>query len=209
MNSTPRYPLSGSRRSHQPPTGHSSRERSKQADVDSTDYQTIATSLFRPRPWLDPSVGEVVQAVRADLDGNGIDEVLVVYEHVADPSRGQPGDFSLVFAHAANEGETGAKYDVLFSYATPGGTVDTSPAQASVAAIADLNGDGTMEVVVRSSVNGTTAIDVVEWTTSGPVTVLVAALLRVNDATTQSTPGREPQKDSIVAPLPKGGGSTM
>jgi len=143
------------------------------AEIDGDEYQSIASSLFRPRPWLDPSQGEVVQAVRADLDGDGVDEVIIVYERVADPSRGQPGDFSLVFSRTENKGETGAKDDVLFSYATPGGTIDTSPAQARVAAIADLNGDGRMEVVLRSSVNGTAVIDVVEWSASGPVTVLV------------------------------------
>jgi len=95
----------------------------------------------------DPGIGQVV---RGDLDGDGAAEVLVVAERLADPD-----------GLLASEGD----YSVAFLRRVVGGAVETTVVASSVpevaplatpfieayrvAALADLNGDGRMEVVVN------------------------------------------------------------
>lgn len=88
----------------------------------------------------------VTQVVRVDLDGTGTDEVVVAAEHLSDPEglAPSPGDWSMVFVRrvAGNEVTT----DVLASSIAEG---DGSPLErVQVSAVADLNGDGAMEVVL-------------------------------------------------------------
>ena len=66
---------------------------------------------------------------------------------------GGPGDFSLVVARLP-DAAGGVVDQVLYSHVTPDTPLDfPMPDRGHVAAIADVNGDGTMEV----------AIDVVYW----------------------------------------------
>ncbi len=105
----------------------------------------VAASLRIPQPRP-----RVTQAVRADLDGDGTAEVLVIADQLSDPSSpfAQPGDWSLAFVRRV-----------------VGGTVRTSVVDSHVAtdvdarylerlrvdAVADLNGDGRLEVVLNLS----------------------------------------------------------
>ena len=98
----------------------------------------------------------VSQVLRTDLDGSGTEEVVVAAGHVSDPEDLAPaaGDWSAVFLRRV-VGD-GVATDVLASSVAGGGGFD----HIQVATVADLNGDGTMEVALdgRSSTGGWTSV---------------------------------------------------
>ena len=129
----------------------------------------VAASLRIPQP--EP---RVTQAVRADLDGDGTAEVLVIADQLSDPSSpfAQQGDWSLAFVRQV-----------------VGGTVRTSVVDSHVAtdvdarylerlrvdAVADLNGDGRLEVVLNLSYHEGSVTTVYEIGADGTLaTVLMA-----------------------------------
>jgi hypothetical protein len=113
--------------------------------LDDPEYQELGESLAGELGAVDPTLGEVVQVVRADLDGNGIEEVFVTFEHMTDRGMGAEGDFSLIIARAPNADGTVVDR-VLFSNVVPAPMEFPQPDNSRVLAVADLNGDGSMEV---------------------------------------------------------------
>ena len=115
-------------------------------------YRDAAAQVLTDLGIDDPDP-EVVQVVRADLSGDGSDEVLVVAERLADPASaiGAPGDYSVLFLRQVVDGEVRTTVVEDF-YKDPGDPdEETSPyiLVYRVSAVADLNGDGVMEVVVE------------------------------------------------------------
>lgn len=93
----------------------------------------------------------VVQVVRADLDGDGSDEVLVRVERLADPGmlRLEQGDYSVVFLRHRVAGQVRIQVVAAGVAQSEAGQLPFMLAHA-VGAVADLNGDGRMEVVLAS-----------------------------------------------------------
>ncbi len=87
---------------------------------------------------------EVYQQLVVDLEGDGTDEVVIVARHVADDVIARPGDYSVVLLRKIIEGEWQTAI-LETSLAEPDSPYVLSH---SVAAVADLNGDGKMEIVV-------------------------------------------------------------
>ena len=135
-----------------------------QVGVDSPVYKQLGESLVPADQPVDPALGEVVQVLRADLDGNGVEEVLFTYQHLTDSGgMGAPGEFSLVIARYPDA--TGAVVDdVLVEHVVPTPMDAPSPDRSRVMAIADLNGDGTMEVAIGSVYWESAAVVVYEFT---------------------------------------------
>jgi hypothetical protein len=98
----------------------------------------------------------VSQVLRTDLDGSGTEEVVVAAGHVSDPEGLAPsaGDWSAVFLRRV-VGD-GVATDVLASSVAGGDGFE----HIQVATVADLNGDGTMEVALdgRSSTGEWTSV---------------------------------------------------
>lgn len=92
---------------------------------------------------------ELSQVIRTDLEGDGVHEVIVSAQHpgAADYER-EVGVFSLVFLRRVVEGEvqTAILHHSIFTAEDVG--LATSAEHAQVAAMADLNGDGRMEIVI-------------------------------------------------------------
>jgi hypothetical protein len=109
----------------------------------------------------------VTQAVRADLDGDGITETVVAAERALDRSGARPavtGDFAVVFVlqGAGAEDDTA----IVGSYvADPG--VPTAFHRFVIAALADLNGDGRMELAAYTDYPEGSALAVHEWAPAG------------------------------------------
>jgi hypothetical protein len=93
---------------------------------------------------VDASPPPITQVVTADLDGDGDDEYLVVSELVSPDLFARPGDFSAVILRklVAGRWET---FPLELSQAEADSPFLLAHA---VAAVADLNGDGVMEIAV-------------------------------------------------------------
>lgn len=122
-----------------------------QAGADALVYQQVGESFVADRPDVDPTLGDVTEVYRSDLNGDGIEEVVFGFEHLADTNGvGAAGDFSLVIARLPHADGTVAD-QVLFEHYGDDPVTFPNPGRGSVLAIADLNGDGAMEVTVRST----------------------------------------------------------
>jgi len=101
---------------------------------------------------IDDPDPDVVQVVRADLDGDGAAEVFVVAEHLADPQTllAEPGDYSLILLQRAGDGGV---VTTIFDQSIADAASQFLDV-ARLSAVADLNGDGRMEVVVDSYTAG-------------------------------------------------------
>jgi hypothetical protein len=100
----------------------------------------------------------VTQVVRSDLDGSGTFEVVVAAEHVADPGRPAAGDWSVVFLRRVVGNEVATH--VLASSSVDAGGGPAGFDRIRLSALADLNADGQMELVLdgRSADGRWTAI---------------------------------------------------
>ena len=133
-------------------------------------YQQAATAVAEAEGIEGPAP-TVTQAVRADLEGDGSDEVIVTAERPSDDSTAMlRNDVALVFLRRVDGSE--AENFVLRAF-YPG--VEEAPGDAAyrVAALADLNGDGRLEIAVRSFSAESSGLQVYELTPDGkPAPVL-------------------------------------
>jgi len=121
-----------------------------QEETDDGTYSDFARPLLVAR-GLDVENPVIKQIIRFDLDGNGENEVLVVAEDIEDSDSlfAQEGDYSLVFLRIVVEGEVQTAIlgesivDELQEGVTP------FVLSHSIAAVADLSGDGKMEMIIH------------------------------------------------------------
>jgi hypothetical protein len=114
-------------------------------------YQQLGEDAFAEES-VDASLGAVEQIVIADLDGDGDDEAIVGFEYVQDPaSPGSPGDLAaiLLVDTASRSAQTIIAANVP---SDAGDDVDFFAVidRFRVLDVADLNGDGRMEVVIHA-----------------------------------------------------------
>ena len=112
----------------------------------------------------------IFQNVAADIDADGVDEVVLVAKQVAENLFAQPGDYSVVVLRKMVEGEWQTSI-LETSLAEPQSPYILSH---SIAAIADLNGDGKMEIAVDAAYyegSGTAAYEYID-DDRGPEVVL-------------------------------------
>ncbi|WP_189010778.1 hypothetical protein [Deinococcus malanensis] len=116
----------------------------------------------------------VLGVTRTDLDGNGTQEVILEAAHFAGrqgldpPPVGMPGDYSLLLLRQVMNGRVVTT--VLGEHLAPRTPWDPGSDQPMpmatlyrLAGIADLNGDGRMEVVTFGAYYEGYALDVNEW----------------------------------------------
>jgi hypothetical protein len=111
-------------------------------------YKDAAAQLLRER-GIDDDDADVVQVVRADLDDDGKNEVIVVAERLADPQSlfARVGDYSIVFLRRVVDERL---ITTVVEEYVPVARPEETPFITSqrVAAVADLNGDGRMELAL-------------------------------------------------------------
>lgn len=109
---------------------------------------TDETVEFLASQGIDDPNPQVSQAVRSDIDGDGAAEVVVVAERISDAVswRAAPGDYGVAFLRRVVGGEVRATAIAVWSV-DPAAQFPSNLAYR-VQAIADLNGDGRMEIVI-------------------------------------------------------------
>ena len=123
-------------------------------DTDAAVYRDAAREVLVGLAIHDDADPELAQVVRADLSGDGTDEVLVVAEKLARPesAQGEPGDYSVLFLRQIVDGAV--RTTVLDSfYKDPAEEVEEPSIYIlvyRVSGIVDLNGDGVLEVVTEN-----------------------------------------------------------
>jgi len=115
--------------------------------TDDGTYAGFASALLSSR-GLDVDDPVIKQLIRTDLEGDGVNEVLVVAEDVTPGLLLQPGDYSILFMRKVIEGEV---QTAVFEETVVMDEDDQFLGAHSVGTVADLNGDGKMEIVSNSA----------------------------------------------------------
>ncbi len=110
-------------------------------------YQKAASELLAKKQLKRPPVN-IDHIFQADLDGDGTNEVLISATHYKQGlmSRGSFNDYSFVLLRKVVNGKV--HEEVLAGDFGSSAAGMNTPAQFKLSAIADLNGDGKMEVVI-------------------------------------------------------------
>lgn len=150
----------------------------RQAALDQTVYREAAGAVLAEL-GLSAQLPELSQLLRVDLNGDGSDEVLVSatrYTHRVNPRVPAPrvaaGDYSVVFLRHVVDGAV--QTQVLGSAVYPEAEEYSAPLQYSVGAVLDVDGDGTLEVIVRDIYYEGIGAIVYRWSATGMEQILSA-----------------------------------
>ncbi|WP_019588155.1 hypothetical protein [Deinococcus apachensis] len=140
-------------------------------------YRGLVRDELVRRGLKNPQV-DLLGLTRADLDGDGTDEVIVEAAYYTGrsglypPPVGEPGDYSLLLLRSVRNGKVkttvlGASLAPRLPYDPGSGAPMPMASFYRLAGLADLNGDGRMEVLTFSSYYEGFSVTVGEWTPQG------------------------------------------
>ncbi|HVF30375.1 MAG TPA: hypothetical protein VNA22_05360, partial [Pyrinomonadaceae bacterium] len=116
-------------------------------DLNNAAYKTVVTKFLAKKGFARP-VAKITEAYRVDLEGDGVEEVVLAATHYKKglASSASAGDYSFVIVRKAVG-------NVVTDHMLEGEFVQRriefgAPSEHHVSAIADLNGDGKMEIVL-------------------------------------------------------------
>ena len=145
--------------------------------TNNSTYREVVRAELLKRGLSNPQVN-LLGVTRADLDGNGTEEVIVEAAHFAErsglypPPVGAPGDYSLLLLRQVVNGRVVTT--VLGDHVAPRTPWDPGSDRPMpmatlyrLAGVADLNGDGRMELVTFGSYYEGYGLNVQEWTPKG------------------------------------------
>ena len=138
--------------------------------TDDGTYSAFAAQLLSSR-GLDVANPVIKQLLRTDLEGDGVHEVLVVAEEVTPGVVMEEGDYSIVFLRNVVDGEV---HTAVLAETVVLEEDDGFGGAHSMGAVADLNGDGKMEMVLNSAFFEGFAVSVWEYVDDdlGPLQVM-------------------------------------
>ena len=118
-------------------------------------YRESVAAILKNKGIRNPTVN-ISKVLRVDLDGDGVDEVLVSATRYAEKTEGRgitpnpaAGDYSLIFVRKVIRGRV-RTIIVEAEYHPKGGRQgeEGPPNEFDVSAVVDVNGDGRMEIIV-------------------------------------------------------------
>ncbi|MCA9988715.1 MAG: hypothetical protein KDE59_30620 [Anaerolineales bacterium] len=117
---------------------------------DNAEYQNAVGELLAAQGIAEPVI-ELTAVQRIDLEGDGVDEVLIVANHLTGLGNGLPaanaGDYSLVALRQVVNGVV--QTTLLASNIYPEAAELVDPVQYNLLALLDLNGNSQLEIVVE------------------------------------------------------------
>lgn len=134
-------------------------------------YLDATAALLAAHVPPDPVIN-LTQVIRTDLEGDGVDEVIVAATSMPDdPLDTAEGDYSIVYLRKLVDGDVQTAILGRFVAEEPGPFFWV---RYEVSAVADLNGDGKMEIVIGGPVWEGSFLGVYEYQNDdlGPVEVL-------------------------------------
>lgn len=114
---------------------------------DDGSHARFASELLSER-GLDVANPEIKQLFRADLEGDGVNEILVVAEDVPSNFLMEPGDYSIAFIRKVVDGDV---HTAVLHETVAVDEDDTFAGAHSFGGAADLNNDGRMELITNSA----------------------------------------------------------
>ena len=123
----------------------------KIASSESQVYKEAAAEILRSQGIDNPKVN-LTQVIQVDLDGDGVEEVLISATNYAKSGFGgltpdaRAGDYSLVFLRKVVQGKVVTR--IITGEYYPKAKKFNAPAEHRVIGALDLNGDGVMEIVL-------------------------------------------------------------
>jgi hypothetical protein len=126
---------------------------------DDGTYGGFAAELLSSR-GLDVAQPAIKQLFRTDLEGDGVHEVLVVAEDITPGFIMEEGDYSIAFMRKVVEGEV---QTAVLGETLVFDEMDQFGAAYSFGGVADLNGDGRMEIIVNAAFFEGFAVEVWEY----------------------------------------------
>jgi len=115
-------------------------------------YKEATAEILRSQGIANPRVN-LTQVLRVDLDGDGVEEVLVSASNYEKPGSGgglrpdaRAGDYSLVFLRKVVQGQVVTR--IITGEYYPKAKKFNAPAAHRVIGVLDLNGDGILEIVL-------------------------------------------------------------
>lgn len=131
----------------------------EEIDDDGT-YAAFASELLAGRGLVVPEP-QIKQLIRADLEGDGVNEVIVVAEEIQGSYHPPAnGDYSIAFMRKVVDGE--AQTAILGESIITDADTEINLGFA-IGAVADLSGDGKMEIVVSSAYYEGLSVEVWEY----------------------------------------------
>ena len=143
--------------------------KAQSVDVKDKKYVDVVREFLGERGLKDPVV-QITQAVKIDIDDKGEDEVVISATHYKSgdeiPDEATPNTYSFVMLARFSQGKTETQLVAGEFYPEP--KPDAAPPNKfEIAAILDLNGDGKVDIVVRSRYYEGDEVSVYERTASG------------------------------------------
>ncbi|MEX1125701.1 MAG: hypothetical protein WEE53_08550 [Acidimicrobiia bacterium] len=130
--------------------------------TDDGTYATVASDLLAERD-LTVASPIIKQVIRFDLEGDGVNEVIVVAEDVASGLLAEVGDYSIAFLQKVVGGEVATSVIGQSVVLEPAEGVTPFVLSFTVAAIADMNGDSRMEIILDSAYYEGIGVEVWEY----------------------------------------------
>ena len=126
---------------------------------DDGTYEGFAADLLADRGLV---VGEpeLKQLLRVDLEGDGVNEVIVVAEDVAEGLIPVEGDYSIIFMRKVVEGDV---QTLVLGEAIVLDPDTQFSASFAVGAVADMSGDGKMEIIMSTGFFEGISVEVIEY----------------------------------------------
>jgi hypothetical protein len=124
--------------------------RPRKLDNNAAAYRTVVAGFLKKKGIARPVV-RITEAYRVDLEGDGVDEVVIsaTYYKKGLAASAAAGDYSLVIVRKATGGSV-TDYLLKGDFVTR--RIDFgAPNEHRISAIADLNGDGKMEIVLSGA----------------------------------------------------------